>query len=578
MPRKLSEWREMRDSYFKARRSNYHLDGNAIVYDWASTNAFWESIRQHELGYLTYSKAIFDNNFTGVIDLGNRIIAQGQAERAKELEFIHKALPDFEFKENNINGDIIKAINRIIRGKKQFKYALERMRAAIKDSKATDHKNLGPSASSLFTSYLGTQLSKLFYDFAGQAKIQDPFSAWTTYLQTHLDEAIDGAFRVMTEEIGTKDEVNPIYGDAKQWREVGEAYRSIAGYAEEFRSMIKSKINFNELANMFQNEGNREIYRKARSGNRKSGFRTFADEKLHLKTQAGQRGGSVSEYVEDLIKRIAPTLVTVSDKGSAVLRNETITADSVALYTFSADIGMSMQQLVEELNASLDGTSGAVEGARRLQEFYDRNLSKLDDTFIVYESDKMYKLDNNFSGFHNGGNHPLKQLGDYIAEAGISAEAGMDFVKTAYNTLQTAVYEGSRDEIQEQITNILMAAAAKLLFSDWATVGVRQNSGAKALHVLNLDGFLIPSSYLLTKLGVAMKNAAKDTRKWFAVTVHLPETVVYTGKSGKLGANDKEIKDALYKLWKDQYNKAEQESYFSVKFLSNFKSIVDSSS
>jgi hypothetical protein len=54
-----------------------------------------------------------------------------------------------------------------------------------------------------------------------------------------------------------------------------------------------------------------------------------------------------------------------------------------------------------------------------------------------------------------------------------------------------------------------------------------------------------------------MKNAAKDTRKWFAVTVHLPETVVYTGKSGRLGANDKEIKDALYKLWKDQYDKAE---------------------
>lgn len=573
MPRKLSEWRQMRDSYFKARRSSYQLDGDSVVYSWASTNSFWESIRQHELSYLSYSKTIFDDNFVEATMLGDRIIAQGQAERAKELEFIHKALPDFDITGAK-DSDIVNKINQIMQGKKQFKYALDRIRAAMKDSRATGHKNLGPSASSLFTSYLGTELSKLFQNFVSQAKIQDPFSAWTTYLQTHLDEAIDGAFRAMTEEIGTKDEVNPIYGDAKQWRKIGEAYRSIAGYAEEFRSMIKSKINFNELANMFQNEGNREIYRKARSGNRKSGFRTFADEKLHLKTQAGQRGGSVSEYVEDLIKRIAPTLVTVTDKGSAVLKNETITADSVALYTFSADIGMSMQQLVEELNASLDGANGAVEGAQRLQEFYDRNLSKLDDTFIVYESDKMYKLDSGFSGFHNGGNHPLKQLGNYIAEAGISAAAGMDFVKTAYNTLQTAVYEGSREEVREQITSILMAAAAKLLFSDWATVGVQQTSGARTLHVLNLDGVLFPSSYLLIRLGMAMKNAAKDARKWFAVTVHLPETVVYTGKSEKLGANDEQIKDELYSLWKKQYEKAEQESYFSVKFLSNFKSIM----
>lgn len=93
--------------------------------------------------------------------LGDRIIAQGQAERAKELEFIHKALPDFNITDVKDN-DIVNKLNQIMQGKKQFKYALDRIRAAMKDSRATGHKNLGPSASSLFTSYLGTELSKLF--------------------------------------------------------------------------------------------------------------------------------------------------------------------------------------------------------------------------------------------------------------------------------------------------------------------------------------------------------------------------------------------------------------------------------
>lgn len=577
MARKLSEWRSMRDSYFKAAYSDYYLNGDSVVYNWSSTNIFWETIRTHEENLLSFSRNIFDDNFVELTTLGIKLMAQGAAERAKELDFISKALPDFDITSIKSNyPEIINKLNEIIRGKKQFEYALKRIKAAVKNSKKTGNKNLGPSASSLFTSYLGTELSKLFQNFTSQAKISEPFTAWTTFLETHLDEAIDNAFRAMTEEIGTKGEVNPIYGDAEQWKEVGEAYRSIEGYAEQFRSMIKDKIDFSVVRDMFQKEENQTIYRKARRGSKQSGFRTFVDKELHLRSQAGQRGGSVSEFVEDLIKRNAPTGGTITSKGTTVLKNETITADSIAIYSFGADIGINAQKLAEMLDSSLDGASGAKEGAERLQEFYDRNLKNLDGNFIVYESDKMYKLDGDFSGFHNGGKHPLKQLEDYISSAGISSAAGMDFVKTAYNTLDTAIYADSREEVREEITSILMAAAAKLLFSDWTTVGVKQNSGTKALHVLNLDGIIIPSSFLLTMLGQAMKKASADARRWFAVTVKLPETVIYH-KGDKLNAQgDQAKKEKLHQLWIDQYKNAEKESYFTVKFLSNFKGILGS--
>ena len=101
-------------------------------------------------------------------------------------------------------------------GKDQYKNALDRIKAAMGNSKKTGNKNLAPSVSSLFTSYLGTEISKIFQDFISQPKINEPFSAWTSYFESHLNQAIDNAFKAMTEEIGTKDrDSNPIYGDVE---------------------------------------------------------------------------------------------------------------------------------------------------------------------------------------------------------------------------------------------------------------------------------------------------------------------------------------------------------------------------
>lgn len=576
MPRKFSDWRSIRNNYYKATRIDFpYPNEQSVVYDWSSSNFFWEDRRKTALDYLSSSKFIFDANYTELTALGGRVKTQGEAERKKERDFLKNALPDLDF-DSISDTDLIQKLNEIMHGKKQYENALTRIHAAIRDSNDTGRKNLAPSVSSLFTSYLGTELSNVFKEFVAQAKPSDPYIAWTSFLENHLNEAIDKAFRAMTEEIGTKDrEVNPIYGDVDQWREIGEAYRTIEGFAQEFQQMIRSKINFDAALNMFKDEKNRKIYDSARRKSKKPGFRTYIDNALHLKSQAGQRGGSVNEYIQDIIKKIVPKLVTVTDSGSKVIGSEITLPDSVAVYNFNSNIDISAQQIADSISDSLNGTTSLKESARRLDEFYEKNLKKLNNSFIVYESDKMYKLDRDFSGFHGGGKHPLTQLSDYIEEAGISAAVGLDFIYTAYNTLPSAVYAGERQEIQEQITNILTAAAAKLLFNDWSTVGTA-NTGARVLHVLNLDGVLIPSSYILINLGQAMINAASDMRRWFAVSVKLPETTVYHEGDWKGWGKDKDIKDKIYTKWREQFETAERESSFSVKFLSNFKSIIGS--
>lgn len=119
MARKLSEWRSMRDSYFKAAYSNYYLNGDSVVYNWSSTNVFWETIRTHEENLLSFSRNIFDDNFVELTTLGIKLMAQGAAERAKELDFISKALPDFDITSIKSNyPEIINKLNEIIRGKK----------------------------------------------------------------------------------------------------------------------------------------------------------------------------------------------------------------------------------------------------------------------------------------------------------------------------------------------------------------------------------------------------------------------------------------------------------------------------
>ena len=577
MPRKYEQWKKMRNDYYKATSAEFPYPGaQSVVYGWESTNDFWERRRNNAANFISASKALFDENSTELADLGERVKAQGAAERTKERAFLASALPDFDF--SNISDlDLIRKLNEVMNGAKQYENALKRIQAAMAKSKKDGTKNLGPSVSSLFTSYLGTEISQIFYAFCAQPRITEPFSAWTAYFESHLNDAIDKAFKAMTEDLGTKgSEINEIYGDADQWREIGEAYRTIQGYAAQFQDMVRSKIDFTKIGNMFKDASNQTIYRKQRRGSKKSGFRTKVDEMAGLRTRAGQVGGSVAEYLNDIIAKIAPKQVHISESGGTVITSEVTTIDRAVVYQFEGEINLAAQQIADDLNDTMMGTDSLKESANRLQQFYDQNLSKLTNSFITYTSDKMYKLDSDFSGFHNGGHQPLYNLPNYIESAGIDASIGMDFVYTAYNTLETAVYEGQREEIQEQITNVLTAAAAKLLFNDWSTVGVEQTSGAQTLHVFNLDGVIVPVSYVLLNLGQGMIDAAADMSRYFSVSVSLPQTVAYKqGEWHSFGQSDQVIKSVLYAKWKEQFDDAQKESYFSTKFLSNFKGLMN---
>jgi hypothetical protein len=62
MPRKLKEWRAIRDNYYKANRFNIpYPDANSIVYHRESNNPFWERRREYAEGFIPTSGFTFDD-------------------------------------------------------------------------------------------------------------------------------------------------------------------------------------------------------------------------------------------------------------------------------------------------------------------------------------------------------------------------------------------------------------------------------------------------------------------------------------------------------------------------------------
>ena len=560
-----------------------------VVYNWpAGTGgngdtfaaAFWERRRLAAENSAAGKKLVYDDNYADLTALGARMVALGQAERKKELALLKRMLPDFNFEQID-EMQLIAKLNEIMKGKEQFKYALDRIQAAMnfskKNAKITGEafKGMGPSMASTFLSYLGTEMSALFRKFISQLDARKPTKDWGVFLEANFDSSVDKAMNKMLEYSKIGKDVDKIYGDAEQWRAIGEAYRILEPFQQQFRGMLRSKLNISQLKKIFKDGQNQAIINRAKQKGVKSGFRTLLNKDFKWKSRQYSIGGSVAEYLEVLIAKAMPKGGTISDRATKVLEGETIRTDSIDIFNFNIDGDVSVDRLVEQINDTLLNTVSLSDASNKLETFYNNNLANLDDTFIVYTSTKNYSLGAGFSGFHNGKDLSLSRLTDYINAAGLDASIGEDFLDVAYNTLNTAIYSEEREEVAQNIENILTSAAAKLMFDDWTTIGV-PNNGAQQLHVFDLDGVIVPSSVLFINLGIAMQEAVKDMRTWVSVRVYLPKTVLYhPGDWTKFGDSNESIKNGIYHMWEEQARVAEDEAHFSVKFLYNFKSLMN---
>lgn len=502
-------------------------------------------------------------------EAGQRLISLGQAEMSKEIALIETATGMKVDDQEDIKL-FIQNFNEVLMGKKQFQEAVFRLEDALT---SPEIQYRAPTIASWFTSYLGETLNKNINTFIGknaEALASQDFSAWEIEIDSIIDKSISQAFKNMLTKM-TETTGKELYGNSEAWREVYKASQAIEGFSDYFREMIRSKIDFSKLKTLLQND---DIKVKNKTNR---GVRKVLDSQQGLNLRSGRKsrsiGGSVQEYIMTALTTLGEAASSATSTGARVFSSDMMKTDTVTVFSFSQqiDVGKIANTIADQLNEVMKDSASLNDAAEIMKRFYNDYLSNLDNSFIVYGSTKSYSLSDSFRGFHGGGERNLSDAVAIIQQAGIGNSDAVDnYIKAAYNTGSGAIFSDKRFEIQEDLKIALMSAVAELLFDDWISIGEGPSGGAKAIHVLYLEGLQIPLSVFLTAAGKAMVSAASDMEKIIKVRVKLPGKILYEEPIETAGGHMSEI----LSKWNEQAQVAENDSVFSIEFLKNFKTII----
>lgn len=529
---------------------------------------YWRNIYErnknesYSLGSL-YVDSKIDNS------VGNNLIALGNREFEKEKALLRSAGIDIN-DEMGIK-EFIRHFNEVLMGKHQYEEALKRLNLAL-TKKHQSKENRAPTIASFFTSYLLTALTERITAFINGNRgdlLKKDFSKYEQDLSQIVDDSINAAWETMLTEVEKKDG-KEIYGDSEVWKEIAIISRSFAGFKSYFRDMIRSKIDFNNLIHLFENYTIKIKNRKHNnvstilSGEGKGG--------LNLKSGKKSRsiGGSVEEFIMTLANQLGEGVQKAASSGGRVISSEMALTDNVTVFSFEANINTedAAQKIADGINQAYQDNSSLNEAYFSLKRYYDQYLSKLNDTFIIYGSTKSYSLSDSFRHFGGTKNRKLKELPALLSESGVGYSGDIErFIYKAYNTASGAIFEGERGEVEEQLKKALISSMASLLFDDWNTIGY-QNDGARAIHVLQLEGIQLPLSVLLKATGEAINSVERNFENYFKTSINIVSNIAY--KDPVSATSLQEVEE----YWERQAEIAANQSSFTVSFLANFKTII----
>lgn len=527
-----------------------------LNYSIKNGHIFYENLKDSRMPWLSLykkGKNEFDSipllNFKNDDQIGQELISLGEQELEKESSLIRNVLggstPRLGPEDYKL---FISKFNEILISKKNYEKMLLLLNNAIKSGAGEGSRS--PMISSYFTSYLEKHLSIQITNFnrLKTVDINTDFLLWKERLEEYINRAIDNA---IVEMLSAKEK----FLDNEQiWIQLLDFYRSSQSLQKSFRNMIYTNLNLSSLINLAQ---------KSKT-DKKSGYTSRKEIRTTLKMneqKARSVGGYVQEYISSMFNGIN---VSLSDKGNTrVLSNNVAKTDQVTLVSFNGEINTN--QLLEQLDEEMFQTDSLKRTRKILQDFYDRNLSKVNNSFIIYTSTKSYSLSDGFRGFHAGGAQPVSTLVETFEEIGISAEHTREFLCKLSNTMNGAIGSNSREKVKQELSQAISEAIAYLLFDDWSTLG-NLYMGAEAIHVFSLDGIMVPLSYLLINLGKAMIDTSHDMKNFVKASIRMP-SIKYENQHAKTW-------EEIQAWWEDQAEEAKKEIKYSVTFLSNFKNLI----
>lgn len=209
-------------------------------------------------------------------------------------------------------------------------------------------------------------------------------------------------------------------------------------------------------------------------------------------------------------------------------------------------------------------------------------LKKFDKGFIVYTNAKNYYLKGqkggDFEGFHGTTEFNIRQLADIINRFNATGLPKNDLIEALVQLTDGAI--GSDKSLRTNIESFLAEQIAYILFDDVDTIGV-QNGGARAIHLLDLNGVIFPLSVMLETLANAFTSYFTKIKESVDIQINSTTILFQTNKdevdyivkeygSGKTDSGDPEV------AWAHQREDTLDNTKIAVLFLRGIQDILAS--
>ena len=550
---------------------NFSFDEGYVFYnrlndgsDQDRLKKYWKQLYQTAMSEFNSSVYIYENLDSR--NISQALIAQGKAEQQKERQFLNEifGIPLAQNIPIEQYPEYINKINQLIGLKDNYENLIKLIqqgRISKKGNKSNNAKARAFTAETFFESYFQSALRARFDNFFNTKRCEkiiasDNVTAWNSAVSELMELSIEDAIKKMAAQTDKVDgkEVQ-IWGSALNLLKISEQQFS------QLKSEIFKRYNLNQVSKDIL-EWQRERVKK----NIKS--TKGLSKKIKSSIGLSERGfrsvnGIINEFASSLNGNYLITESGTHTASKTVLKSNITKTDSVTLY--SAAARLNLDSLGEILNNNMNNSDNLSEANQIIENFYNSYMSKLKDTFVVYESTKAYSLGKNFRGFHGGGAQPLSSLPGYLNSIGSKID-GESLVNVLYNTINGAIGHDRQADIKQKVSLALSKHMADFLFDDWQMIGVTTN---KAIHMFKLDSIQVPLSYLLLATGKAMNEVIEHSDQYFKISFTLPGQILYPDPINPFDASK-----GMKGYWSEQRQDVINSSNFSVRFLSNFNSII----
>lgn len=498
---------------------------------------------------------------------GDRLIRMGNIEAIKEMQMLNRIFGvnlNIQLKNRNDVRQLTEAINTAF----HFKAIAERNANMIK---SPDFRSGIKAVFSYFPGYflqalkqeephILKEINKMWVNNK-RLPIGD---AGKIVFEQHLSKLIYQATVLMLEKAKVEQSTDNKYQNAYQ--EILDAIRTdfLQTGNNIFLERLADIYKLNKVAEDFQN-----ILNLQSSFNLGNAFQEI-EKNLSAGRQLGSRGGFTFEGLIDQALSMTATEIngTKTADGSVISANYSkgfgsldARPDNVMYFNIPES---TINNTVEQINKNRRNfTQSRLTDADAIMQLMD-NIKNINDGYIVYFNDKNYNIGKSSTAHKAASNVKLKDLDSILANASI------DVNQLIYNILQ-ATSGGISEGNDYGAADAIAQEVAFFLFDDWNTIGAAQ-SGGNAIHIMSLEGIMIPLSAFLFAMGTAINSAKAHVDSFARATITFTEISFGKGVKDTSGRGARFIKDN----WDVQQTDAFANTTITVEFLQSMQEFVRS--